>query len=332
MSGSDLAYHLRPNKAIERNLFISLLERVGRVRNISDYEYIGFGGPMLEDYKAIHGALRISRMHSIERNTETYKRQKFNKPASFIKLHEKESGEFFRTHQFHGGGTIVWLDYTEAKALKKQLDELISVASSLDCYDIIKITLNATSSRWGFEDQDPADRAASRLAALKESIGDYAPEGLVPADMQNSAFPLTLQRCVQQAISVLPTKQGGNYFQILSSFVYADGQQMLTITGIIFKSADRKLKTEFMTKARLRHWPFANMKWDRPQHIAVPTLTAKERMKLDEILPPARKRTELVQQRLQRHLGYQPSEANDMALAHYAKYYRHYPHFSRVVL
>ena len=112
MSGSDLAYHLRPNKAIDRNLFISLLERIGRVRNISAYEYIGFGGPMLEDYKALHADLRISRMHSIERNTETFKRQQFNRPASFIKLHEIESGEFFRTHQFHDKGTIVWLDYT----------------------------------------------------------------------------------------------------------------------------------------------------------------------------------------------------------------------------
>jgi len=95
MSGSSIAYHLRQNKAIERNLFIELLARVGRVRNISEYEYIGFGGPLLEDYKALHAALRIKRMHSIEREENTFKRQKFNRPATFVKLHHKDSADFF---------------------------------------------------------------------------------------------------------------------------------------------------------------------------------------------------------------------------------------------
>lgn len=332
MSGSDLAYHLRPNKAIDRNLFIALLERIGRVRNISAYEYIGFGGPMLEDYKALHAALRINRMHSIERNPETFKRQKFNRPASFIKLHQVESGEFFRTHQFNDKGTIVWLDYTEAKELKTQLDEFVSLAASLDCHDVIKITLNASVSKLGAENEPPQNRAASRLKVLRDRIENYAPEDLSPADMQTAAYPKTLQRCVHQAITSLPNREGGRYFQILSSFVYADGQQMLTITGIVFKTPAEKARADFFRQARLAHWPFVNMDWSAPQVIAVPSLTAKERMRLDEVLPTTRGNDQRRQARLERHLGFQPSDTNEMALAHYAQYYRHYPHFSRVVL
>lgn len=332
MSGSDLAYHLRPNKAIERNLFITLLERVGRVRNISDYEYIGFGGPMLEDYKALHASLRIGKMHSIERDLETFKRQRFNKPAAFIKLHQMDSGEFFRKHQFHGNGTIVWLDYTDAVSLKSQLDEFANVASSLDCFDIVKITLNAAVSKLGSDNIPPADRANSRLTTLRERIGDYAPTDLTAADMQNAAYPMTLQRCVQQAVSNLSTREGGRYFQILSSFAYADGQQMLTITGIIFKTPAEAARTEFLQKARMTHWPFSNLNWGPPKLIAVPSLTAKERMRLDEALPITRGDDQYKNERLARKLGYQPSSENAKSLAHYARYYRVYPHFSKIVL
>ena len=86
MSGGAVAYHLRENKAIERGLFIELLTRVGRVANISDYTYIGFGGPFLEDFKALHASLRIAKMISIEMDENVCKRQAFNRPADFIEI------------------------------------------------------------------------------------------------------------------------------------------------------------------------------------------------------------------------------------------------------
>lgn len=332
MSGSDLAYHLRPNKAIDRNLFIALLERIARVRNVSAYEYIGFGGPMLEDYKALHAALRINKMHSIEKNVETFKRQQFNRPAAFIKLHAKKSSEFFADHQFSEDGTIVWLDYTEAKALKSQLDELVDVINKLDIYDVVKITLNASVSKLGGEDKKPHERAPYRLEMLKKAVGDYAPADLSADDMKTSSYPHTLQRLVKQAVSGIPTQQGQRFFQILSSFTYADGQDMLTVCGIIFESAQDKICKDFIQRSRIKHWPFANLDWSAPQKIAVPALTAKERMRLDEVLPLRLRQPARQQSRLKRHLGYDPSDSNPEALAHYAKYYRVYPHFSRIVL
>ena len=331
MSGSDLAYHLRPNKAIERNLFIALLERVGRVRNISDYEYIGFGGPMLEDYKALHASLRISRMHSIEREENTYRRQRFNRPATFVKLHHKESGEFFRTHQFNDKGTIVWLDYTQALPLKSQLDELVSVITSLDCYDVIKITLNAQVSLLGGQELDTHLRSSKRLEILKGRIPDYVPPDLTAADMTAAKYPATLQRCVRNAVGTLAGREGARYFQILSSFDYADGQRMLTVAGIVFKMPAQAACDDFKRQARLASWPFANLNWATPMPISVPALTAKERMRLDGALPLKRGTDAQWQARLERHLGFQCGASGE-DLAHYARYYRAYPHFSRIVL
>ena len=66
MSGGTVPYHLRQNKAIDRSLFIDLLARLNRCRDISDYTYIGFGGPFLEDFKSVHSFTGISKMISIE--------------------------------------------------------------------------------------------------------------------------------------------------------------------------------------------------------------------------------------------------------------------------
>jgi hypothetical protein len=52
-TGGSIPYHLRQNKAIDRNLFTDLLSRIGRYKNISDYTYYGFGGPYMEDFKVL---------------------------------------------------------------------------------------------------------------------------------------------------------------------------------------------------------------------------------------------------------------------------------------
>jgi len=110
-SGATLPYHLRQNKAIDRNLFIDLLGRIGRYRNISDYQYIGFGGPFLEDFKLLHASLRLKNMTSLEQSEEVVKRQKFNKPVSSINPLKKTSGEYLTEFDFDSP-SIVWFDYT----------------------------------------------------------------------------------------------------------------------------------------------------------------------------------------------------------------------------
>lgn len=331
MSGNDLAYHLRVNKAIERNLFVDLLTRVGRVRNISDYEYIGFGGPFLEDYKTLHAALRINRMHSIECDENTHLRQKFNLPASFIKLHCKHSSDFFRTHQFSDQGTVVWLDYTGSGNLKEQIDEFRNVVSKLDLHDVAKLTLQANPDSLGNGNcsAKPHELPNIRANILSATLSEYIPNNLSGTDVTSKTYPSTLQKCVGNALSTMPTGVGQRYFQLLSSFAYKDGQTMLTITGMIFEAKDDARLKKFLEQSRLSHWPFINLDWSNPVNISVPNLSTKERMRLDEQLPACIAHN--LGQDLEKHLGFLPSSSPD-ELTNYARYYRHYPHFSRVVL
>lgn len=331
MSGNDIAYHLRQNKAIDRNLFIELLSRVGRVKNISDYEYIGFGGPLLEDCKALHAALRIKRMHSIEKDDNTFKRQTFNRPATFVKLHLKESEDFFRHHQFHDKGTVVWLDYTSPGALSTQLQEFRQVVSDLDCFDVAKITLNADPSAIKGKSAEGVSLQQARLGTLKATIPDYVPSDVTTDDLTAKNYPHTLQRFVQRSLSDLSSRATGRYFHILSSFVYKDGQQMLTVTGMVFDAADDPKVGEFIAQSRIKHWPFANLDWAPPTPISVPALSAKERMKLDTFLPLKNHDSAKATAKLKRQLGYVPG-SEELELANYARYYRAYPHFSRVIL
>ena len=59
-------YHLRPNKAIDRFLLVDLLRHVPYEER-KRYEYIGLGGPFLEDFKIMplpshrHGVKSLTR-------------------------------------------------------------------------------------------------------------------------------------------------------------------------------------------------------------------------------------------------------------------------------
>ena len=104
-------YHLRVNKAIDRFLLVEILDILKRHCDISDYTYYGFGGPFLEDCRLIHDRYPEINIVSVERDEETYKRQKFH---SFSKKLDLIYGDFdgFIADFSCGGGEIFWLDYT----------------------------------------------------------------------------------------------------------------------------------------------------------------------------------------------------------------------------
>lgn len=334
MSGGAVAYHLRENKAIERNLFIEVLARVARVANVSDYTYVGFGGPFLEDFKALHSALRISKMISIESDKNVCTRQAFNKPAAFIEIKNVASGEFIRTYEFIEGN-IVWLDYTAPKDLYVQLSEFRSLVGKLGRFDVAKITLNANPSALGGQSKGVALHE-ERRHELAKRLGDHCKFELNDDDVLPKNYPSTLLKAVHSCLGNLAARVSGEYFQPLSAFVYKDsGHQMLTVTGVILNAKDDQDKADFLEKSRIDHWPFRNLHWSSPIEISVPALSAKERLALDNALPI----TDEVDAGayLSDQLGYCPSDQENIPttkslLANYAKFYRAYPLFSRVVL
>lgn len=334
MSGGAVAYHLRENKAIERNLFVDLLTRIGRVTNISDYTYIGFGGPFLEDFKALHAALRINKMISIEMDENVCKRQAFNRPSTFVKLENLASGDFIRTHEFLRP-TIMWLDFTAPKQLYSQLAEFQSLIGKLDLFDVAKLTLNANPSALGGASKVPLLHT-ERRQELVNRLGDFGNFALTDDSVLPKHYPATLLKAVRSCLNGQSTRASAEYFQILSAFVYKDsGHQMLTVTGVVLDARDDVAREDFLNRSRIQSWPFRNLDWSSPIEISVPTLSAKERMALDAVLPLPEAAN--AGDDLSAQLGYCPCEVSDISqtkelLANYAKFYRSYPLFSRVVL
>ena len=83
-SGSSLPYKLRPNKAVDRELFLSLLTRLASILKIESHQYIGLGGAFLEDFRLIHARLGIDDMICLEIEENVHKRQCFNRPVDCI--------------------------------------------------------------------------------------------------------------------------------------------------------------------------------------------------------------------------------------------------------
>lgn len=329
MSGESLAYQLRPNKAVDRNLLIDLLNKLNRVVNISDYSYFGFGGPFLEDFKLMHTHLRIGKMTSIEESKDVYLRQGFNSPfnTDCITLLNKTSSDFIESESFDGKN-IVWLDYVSPKDRGQQLKEINYLVTKLSKGNILKITLNANPSSIGGTKTQHKDLHEVRLERLESTLNEYFPSATKAEDLIPSRFGKVIFEALELAIMKGMCGKPKEYFQVLSAFLYKDGgHEMLTVTGILLDDDQEKI-TEFFNETRLKNWPLGLFEWSVPKQINVPELSVKERIHIDELLPTDDSNA------IKKSLGYSIGNdvEMDLLIQNYITYYRLYPLFSRVVL
>lgn len=339
MSGEYVAYSIRPNKSIERLLFVELLQRIDRAlpEPVHEYCYVGMGGPFLEDFKLMYSVFGMQKMISIEESAETYKRQEFNKPYGHIQCLNMSSGRFIDRIDDHIGGVplVVWLDYTAPSTMRQQIIEFETLLPKLSPYDIVKITLNALPNGLSDDDEENASlkTAQERAEALRKRLGDKLPNELdgqsmaevLPKFATRKRFPRLLSAMVK--IAAYGALEGKSVeFQPLSSYVYADGQQMFTFTGILLPQSKRKA---FVEGSTLSHWDLASTEWDRaPMQIRVPFMSLKERNELDSRL------AELGGQELLERMGYllmKDEQETAVALEDYRRFSRHYSHFVRAL-
>lgn len=147
MSGHNVPYQLRPNKFVERQLFLDVLDFIRVWNGPSRYIYASMGAKFLEDFKLINERFAVAHMISLEMEENTWKRQKFNR-LGFIDCRFQTTGEFVESvdrlmldrprHRL-----IVWLDYAVANQRGEQLGEFRQLVSKMASGDVIKITLNA---------------------------------------------------------------------------------------------------------------------------------------------------------------------------------------------
>jgi hypothetical protein len=323
--GNQPFYHLRPNKYIDRQLFVQILVNLSPILNIQDYQYIGFGSFLFDDFKLVHNQLGISEMTSLEDDVIIYERANFNRPYSCIKIVNQNSSDYISGLAVDKP-TIIWLDYTSARKLGTQFSDFCSTLNILNSNDIVKITLNAHVKNLDREKQKNTftNIHCKRLNILRNRIKSYIPAEVTERDLTEENYPALLFRCLKKAAGIVYRSSQNKIFSPLLLTVYQDGQKMITLTGIILdKNKDDNNKK---IKDSLSKLPFISLDWNRHGEINVPKLTAKEIIHINSLLPSNNIHGNI----RSNHEYFFSNEENKKAIDSYLEFYKYYPNFHHV--
>lgn len=314
------AYHLRPNKAVDRFLLIEAIRRLGALGSLREYTYYGLGGPYLEDFRLLYEFCPEIGLVSIEEDEQTFKRQKFHLPCGTLRIARAQMKSFLVQYEPQDMKSIFWLDYTRLEY--GNFEDFIALLSKAAEYSMVKITLPAAPNDY-FDKQ--GEEPGSRTERFRREFGAVLPDSSSSPPLEPRDFASLLQEMLQIAAqkalpSVMPLT-----FQPVSSFYYADGKGMFTLTGVI---CPREQKGA--VKKAFEDWQFANLNWAKPKRIDVPVLSTKERLRLQGQLP-CRQYAGRV---LRKTLGYlidDDRKTTEAKLKQYADFHRHYPYFMKAV-
>jgi len=318
-------YHLRPNKAIDRFLLIDVLRRLNNLLDLNDYTYYGFGGPFLEDCRLLHEYFPALSLVSIEKNEQTYKRQKFHRFCRDIALENTSFRDFLRTFN-STGHEIVWMDYTDMRW--DRIREFMDLLDTANNGTIIRITVNSE----GYDNPYTRSTAPSEQDievfrnALKTEFSDAFPTTVPDEALRPGKLPSLFQNIVRIAAEKTLPANTGSIFQPLDSITYTDGTRMLSITGIVWQLSQVK-----QVAKRLSGWRFANLTWKPPKKVAVPLLSVKERLLLEAHLSAHSNDGKV----LAKALGYNVGDGHPDSLRQleqYAEFHQFCPVFAKVVI
>jgi hypothetical protein len=111
-----------------------------------------------------------------------------------------------------------------------------------DIFDIIKITLNANLAEYQAAEVSHSDEIqVKRIDKLKEILGEedlFPSADISPKMMIHKEFPYVLNMVLKYAANLALKGKKDIYFQPLTFFSYQDGQQMMTLTGIILDNEE----------------------------------------------------------------------------------------------
>lgn len=336
MSAGSVAYNLRPNKYVERHLFIELLNLLTRDYPLDNFVYISLAGPQLEDQKLIHHTLGMNKLISVEADETIWKRQEFNRRPSSMQCFHRSIGEFIDDfasvlRTFEPCTFVVWLDYASPGQRTEQLQEYGRLLSQLREGDIVKITLNANVATLGEKQAEDTDYQLwkRRYAKFQSQFGAiYPTDNHSPKEMRRDIFTGILCEIVKWvAIQATEARIPGLEPLPLSIFTYQDGHhRMLTITTQLVQSST---KQQVSSKLQQAGWGYLPSGWDNITAINVPNLTPKERLIIEAYLPT----DDLVN--LHDSLPFRFDSDDDESLRilqAYADHYRRYPSYFQVVL
>lgn len=313
-------YHLRPNKAVDRFMFLEAIRRLEKLGDLSEYTYYGFGGPYLEDFRLLYDLCPEIEMVSIEKDEETLKRQKFHLPCGKIHLKNEPFNSFLAEYQANDKKSIFWLDYVGLKY--QYFDDFMLLLGKVAADSMVKITLRAEH-----RDYIDADKRkqTEKSNTFRKEFGAVMPDPSADPPKKFTRFACFLQEMAQVAAQKALPAAMPLMFLPVSSFYYSDGTGMFTLTGVVCQREEvARVRGAFQT------WRFANLDWQSPRHINVPVLSTKERLLLQCHLPCS----ENAGRALCKALGYlieNDRKTAESKLEQYADFHRYSPYFMRAV-
>jgi len=323
------AYQLRPNKAIDRSLLLKAIEVMNGLYDLCKHTYIGFGGPFLDDIRLISQQFPQLRYVSIERDEDTHKRQRFHCTSKRLRFVHNTVGTYLKQDFISDTPSIFWLDYIDLSP--SDIEEFAEVLELVGCPSIVKVTVRSQfdhallEAAQQFLDEEGADKfKKAKIGDVQRKFDDYIERELTEDDLEPRQFAMVVQSMFRVVAQRTLPSLGGKVFQLVHSCRYSDGPQMLTLTGVVCETSERKrIQSEY------RKWSHSNLDWKEPDHIDMPNLSLKERLHLEKHLP-ALKGTGKA---LQRCLGYMIDEnqiASERKLRQYQDFHQFYPMFAKI--
>lgn len=315
-AGSSLPYRLRPNKAVDRELFLSLLMRLAPKLALEKYHYVGLGGPFLEDFRLIHGRVGIAKMTCIETEEQVHKRQLFNRPIASIECVHKSLEDYLDETNLDSPA-IIWFDYTEPKGITSQIERFARTIGTVPIGSVLRITLNANPSSLGRPDGNlsEAELMEWRLQAFQRRLGALFPNGLIADGMKQENFGKSLLHALKLAVEkeVLSFRDRRIVWALATH--YADGQAMVTAALVVCQNDDKTIEEV------VQAWEF-HATTDAPHRVDLPALSTLERLTMES------------SDDAQAKMGFELPTSNmgENPFDVFKKFYRIYPHFSRVEL
>ena len=321
MSAGSIPYHLRPNKAVDRYLFLDLCARLTPALNFNSYQYVGFGGPQMEDFRLLHERFPLLPMLCIEAIEGVIPRQRFNQPHSLVEFLEKPttSGEWLSDWK-PTNPVLLWFDYASKRDRNEQFNEFQSLLATAPSKSVIRITMNADMPK-----EEGKLTAKEQFEIFTRAFGDLVPEDADERTMTAANFPSVLARMLGLAAEDVLRPAGEREFRPLLLTVYRDTNQMLTVTGILDETGAIDAA---LSQTVLAEWQYFAKDWNDLRRINMPELTVKERIHINQLLPGTSEAAAI-----QDKLGFQVDERAEVSLdklRNYAEFYRHFPQFVRV--
>jgi len=267
-------YELRPAKQVERRMLVDSLQMLMEAGfQIRSYKYTGMGSIYFIDFMLFHRLLGIKDMLSVEHDHQIARRVEFNRPFELVLTEIAPIGQVIPKLS-KDLKHLLWLDY-DGVLRNSHLQDISTATTYLSVGSILLITVD-------IEPPTAEDSPEQWRQHFVEEGLDFFDPALEVKDFAKSKLPQRNIELLAKAINAGLAGRKDAEFIPMFNFVYKDGNQMLTMGGMVgARDEKRKVRASALADSPYFRGDFKTA----PCVIDVPRLTRKERQYLDGFMP-----------------------------------------------